>query len=41
MLDVNPAHQPWVWVKVDDMIAAMRTKDTGENRGYVLVSEAE
>lgn len=41
ILDVNPSHQPWVWVALDDLIAAMRTKDTLENRGYLTVSEAQ
>lgn len=39
ILDINPSHQPWTWVKIDDLIAAMRTKDTVENRGYLLVEE--
>jgi hypothetical protein len=39
VLDVNPNRAPWVWVPVDALIAAMRTKDTQENRGYLLVSE--
>ena len=39
ILDVNPAKADWVWVKVSDLVAAMRTKDTVENRGYLLVSK--
>ena len=39
VLDVNPARAPWVWVRAADLIAAMRTFDTVENRGYLLVSE--
>lgn len=39
ILDVNSSVQPWVWVKLNDLVAAMRTFDTVENRGYVLVSE--
>jgi hypothetical protein len=39
IMDVNPSHQPWVWVKVDALIEAMRTKDTLENRGYLVISE--
>ena len=39
--DVNPNRAPWVWVRSDDLIAAMRTFDTVENRGYLLVSEVE
>ena len=41
IMDVNPNRAPWVWVRSDDLIAAMRTFDTVENRGYLLVSEAE
>ena len=39
IMDVNPNRAPWVWVRSDDLIAAMRTFDTVENRGYLLVSE--
>ena len=41
IMDVNPNRAPWVWVRSDDLIAAMRTFDTVENRGYLLVSEVE
>ena len=41
IMDVNPNRAPWIWVGSDDLIAAMRTFDTVENRGYLLVSEAE
>ena len=41
IMDVNPNKAPWVWVKSDDLIGAMRTFDTVENRGYLLVSETE
>lgn len=41
IMDVNPNKAPWVWVKADDLIGAMRTFDTIENRGYLLVSETE
>ena len=41
IMDVNPNRAPWVWVGSDDLIAAMRTFDTVENRGYLLVSEGE
>ena len=41
IMDVNPNRAPWVWVGSDDLIAAMRTFDTVENRGYLLVSETE
>jgi len=39
ILDVNPNGQPWVWVKADALIQSMRTPDTVENRGYLLVKE--
>ena len=39
IMDVNPNRAPWVWVGSDDLIAAMRTFDTVENRGYLLVSD--
>ena len=41
IMDVNPNRAPWVWVRSDDLVAAMRTFDTVENRGYLLVSETE
>ena len=41
IMDVNPNRAPWVWVGADDLVAAMRTFDTVENRGYLLVSEVE
>ena len=41
IMDVNPNRAPWVWVGSDDLIAAMRTFDTVENRGYLLVSDGE
>lgn len=39
ILDVNPNAAPWVWVKLSDLVAAMNTKDTIENRGYILVTD--
>lgn len=39
IMDVNPNTAPWVWVKAKDLIEAMRTFDTIENRGYLLISE--
>ena len=39
IMDVNPNSAPWVWVRSDDLIRAMRTFDTVENRGYLLVSD--
>ena len=41
IMDVNPNRAPWVCVGSDDLLASMRTFDTVENRGYLLVSEAE
>lgn len=37
VLDVNPAAAGWVWMPAATLIAGMRTFDTVENRGYVLV----
>ena len=37
MLDVNPAHVNWMWVPAGALVKAMRTFDTVENRGYILV----
>ena len=39
IMDVNPNRAPWVWVAAEDLVEAMRTFDTIENRGYLLVSE--
>lgn len=41
IMDVNPNRAPWVWVGADALIAAMRTFDTVENRGYLLISEGK
>lgn len=38
IMDVNPNRASWVWVPSDQLIAAMRTFDTIQNRGYLLVS---
>lgn len=37
VLDVNPAAAGWVWLPAATLINGMRTFDTVENRGYVLV----
>ena len=37
VLDVNPASAGWVWMPTVTLIKGMRTFDTLENRGYVLV----
>ena len=37
VLDVNPAAAGWVWMPAATLVRGMRTFDTVENRGYVLV----
>lgn len=37
VLDVNPGAAPWVWMPAATLIKGMRTFDTTENRGYILV----
>ena len=37
VLDVNPASAGWVWMPMASLIRGMRTFDTVENRGYILV----
>jgi Phytochelatin synthase len=37
VLDVNPAVAGWVWMPVATLVKGMRTFDTVENRGYVVV----
>lgn len=37
VLDVNPAAAGWVWMPTKVLVRGMRTFDTIENRGYVLV----
>lgn len=39
VLDVTPNKADWVWVKAALLIQAMRTFDTHENRGYLLIQE--
>jgi hypothetical protein len=39
VLDVNPTRAPFVWVPMKQLVAALRTKDTIENLGYLLVQE--
>lgn len=39
VMDVNPSKDEWVWVNEDDLLRAMQTKDTVENRGFLLVSD--
>jgi len=38
VLDVNPAAASWVWMPTATLVKGMRTFDTVENRGYVIVS---
>lgn len=38
IMDVNSSQYNWVWVKAEDVIKAMRTFDTMENRGYLLIT---
>ncbi len=38
VLDVNPSRTDWAWIPAETLIRAMRTFDTVENRGYILVS---
>lgn len=37
VLDVNPAAAGWVWMSAATLVKGMRTFDTVENRGYVLI----
>ena len=37
VLDVNPAVAGWVWMPTATLVKGMRTFDTVENRGYVVV----
>jgi hypothetical protein len=37
LLDVNPASAGWVWMPTATLVKAMRTFDTVENRGYIVV----
>jgi hypothetical protein len=39
VMDVNPNISTWGWVKADALLKAMNTKDTIENRGYLVVSD--
>ena len=39
VMDVNPASAMWVWMPTAMLIRGMRTFDTLENRGYILVQE--
>jgi hypothetical protein len=37
VMDVNPTSAGWVWIPSATLVKAMRTFDTVENRGYVVV----
>ena len=37
VMDVNPASAGWVWMPATLLVKGMRTFDTLENRGYILV----
>lgn len=37
VMDVNPASATWVWMPMATLIRGMRSFDTVENRGYILV----
>ena len=39
LMDVNSSLHNWVWIKSEDIISAMRTRSTVENRGYLLISD--
>jgi hypothetical protein len=41
VLDVNPNAHPWAWIPAPALIHAMRTFDTVEDRGYLLVREGQ
>lgn len=38
VLDVNPTSASWVWMPTASLVHGMRTFDTVENRGYILIS---
>jgi hypothetical protein len=37
VLDVNPASAGWAWMPTATLVKGMRTFDTVENRGYILI----
>ena len=39
VMDVNPASAGWVWMPIATLIKGLRTFDTVENRGYILVRQ--
>jgi len=38
VLDVNPTSAGWVWMPTTTLVRGMRTFDTVENRGYILIN---
>lgn len=38
VLDVNPTSAGWVWMPAATLVKGMRTYDTVENRGYIVVN---
>jgi hypothetical protein len=38
VLDVNPTSAGWVWMPTATLVKGMRTFDTVENRGYILIA---
>jgi phytochelatin synthase len=38
VMDVNPAAASWVWMPTATLVRGMRTFDTVENRGYILIN---
>ena len=39
IMDVTPNKADWIWVNAELLLNAMRTFDTVENRGYILIRE--
>lgn len=37
LMDVNPANAGWTWIPTATLVRGMRTFDTVENRGYILI----
>jgi hypothetical protein len=41
IMDTVPLTSDWFWVSAERLVAAMRTFDTRENRGYLLISDPD
>jgi hypothetical protein len=39
VMDVNPTSAGWVWMPLTTLVHGMRTFDTVENRGYIIVQD--